>query len=116
MSDTPLSWDCVDCGRDTAPGFPGKSVAEALPESALDAIVLTATNGCEIYTVREVIWKRAGAPDGCLCVGCLTPRPPSQAKGLHSRRSVSTLAGNASFTEAAEVLEADRRMMCAAAC
>ena len=74
MSDTPLSWDCVDCGRDTAPGFPGKSVAEALPESALDAIVLTATNGCEIYTVREVIWKRAGTPDGCLCVGCLEQR------------------------------------------
>jgi hypothetical protein len=28
----------------------------------------------EVYTVRDAVWKRAGMPDGCLCIGCLEKR------------------------------------------
>jgi len=30
--------------------------------------------GCEVYTVRESAWEKAGAPSGCLCIGCLEKR------------------------------------------
>ena len=63
---TPESWLCVDCGRDTAPGVPG--------ETELTKAVEPLHAGCEVYCVKDVIWTRAGAPDGCLCIGCLEQR------------------------------------------
>jgi len=51
---------CTDCGIDTSP--------------------CTGKRGCrhagkwEYYMVRKSVWRRAGAPDGFLCIGCLEAR------------------------------------------
>ena len=58
---TPLSWRCVDCGFDTAPGVPCRA------ELAKGKCEITFHTGCEVYTVLDVIWERAGNPAGCLC-------------------------------------------------
>jgi hypothetical protein len=71
---TPESWLCVDCGRDTAPGWLGMAEATKLTPGKLDRIVMAANDGLEVYTVKDAIWTRAGAPDGCLCIGCLEQR------------------------------------------
>jgi hypothetical protein len=72
---TPESWNCIDCGRDTAPGVSGRSV---MAEEIRTAGVSTATfhNDCEVYAVRDHVWKRAGMGShaGCLCIGCLETR------------------------------------------
>jgi hypothetical protein len=59
----PDSWYCVDCGVNTAPGLPNRAEAEnAFAAGVLKAeqgIDLHVTNWCEIYTVRESVWKAA---------------------------------------------------------
>jgi hypothetical protein len=72
---TPESWDCVDCGRDTAPGVPGRTaMAEALKAEGKCRTVFH--TDCEVYAVRNSVWKKAGMGpyDGCLCIGCLEAR------------------------------------------
>src|SRR5665811_1095317 len=73
------AWLCVDCGLDTAPGWPGS------PHPG-DQVVYD--DDCEVYIVRKVIWQRAGDPAGCLCVGCLERRigrklKPKDFDGFH---------------------------------
>ena len=70
---TPESWLCVDCGADTAPDAPGLTELRRQVES-LGSAEVKFHDKCEIYTLREAVWKRAGAPEGCLCVGCLEQR------------------------------------------
>jgi hypothetical protein len=67
------SWLCVDCGFNTFPSMPSPAVAIAVFNAA-EQINLTIDEDCEVYIVKESIWKRAGSPDGCLCVGCLEKR------------------------------------------
>jgi hypothetical protein len=85
---TPETWACVDCGINTFPGCPtriemerryntsaaGKTLSatgEALPLASL-----TVDECCEVYTVRDAVWKAAGMEPigGCLCIGCLERR------------------------------------------
>jgi hypothetical protein len=76
----PESWDCIDCGINTAPGCSTRVEFER----ALAADLLTGGQGVkqtfddlsEAYTVRPAVWKAAGMDsfDGCLCIGCLEKR------------------------------------------
>jgi hypothetical protein len=71
----PDSWCCVDCGVNTAPGCPNRAEAEQAFGSH-GGVKLTIGFDSEVYTVRDVIWKKAGMEPmgGCLCVGCLERR------------------------------------------
>ena len=77
---TPESWNCVDCGVNTAPGFLNRVELEKAYEAALAAgtsvTTLTFDEHTEVYTVREKVWAAAGMESmgGCLCVGCLEKR------------------------------------------
>jgi hypothetical protein len=69
------SWLCVDCAKDTAPGFmsgPEMRIALALHSS----VPLTLDTRAEVYHVKDDVWKAAGmrAWNGCLCIGCLEQR------------------------------------------
>jgi hypothetical protein len=82
---TPESWSCVDCGINTAPGHPNRIEMEklyrrsaALSRAGIETPVakVTYNDRCEIYTVRDAVWKKAGMDPmgGRLCVGCLEKR------------------------------------------
>jgi hypothetical protein len=84
---TPESWACIDCGINTAPGNPGRIEYERLFRTAVAMGKLTGqknptvaewtiTDRCEIYIVRDPVWKAAGMePMGdCICIGCLEKR------------------------------------------
>ena len=74
---TPKSWECVDCGVNTAPGLSTKSelkrVFKADPYASVRQRI---DHKSEVYSVRDVIWKKAamGLYAGCLCIGCLEAR------------------------------------------
>jgi hypothetical protein len=85
---TPESWACVDCGINTFPGAPSRVEMERR-WNALAAIKTLSATGeepavasltidehCEVYTVRDSVWKAAGMEPmgGCLCIGCLEKR------------------------------------------
>jgi hypothetical protein len=72
---TPETWDCVDCGVNTAPGIFGRT--EALRNiKRLGYSKQTFNLKMEVYTVRAAVWKRArmSVDGGCLCIGCLERR------------------------------------------
>jgi hypothetical protein len=71
----PESWLCVDCGVNTAPGFPNrKEVDLALALHGKTSCQFTAET--EVYTVTKEVWQATGLEDmgGCLCIGCLEKR------------------------------------------
>jgi hypothetical protein len=79
----PDSWHCVDCGKDTAPGFYGRSeMEEAIKVAKAEgwwgerSIKQSVDDRSEVYTVRDAVWAEAGMEPwgGCLCVGCLEKR------------------------------------------
>lgn len=66
---------CVDCGVNTAPGFPDGPTARI--EIALyGKSIMRFSCENEVYHVRNRIWREAGMKgwDGCLCIGCLEKR------------------------------------------
>ena len=81
----PESWNCVDCGINTAPGLFNRveierafSTGIALeklggPKASIDQRVGEDT---EVYHVREKVWDASGVEGmgGCLCIGCLEKR------------------------------------------
>jgi hypothetical protein len=77
---TPVSWCCVDCGTNTAPGYPTSAeVWAAYSDPNRDPEIvceIRIDDQCEIYTVRSAIWAKAGMEPfgGCLCVGCIEKR------------------------------------------
>jgi len=78
---TPENWLCVDCGADTAPGWPSRvemerNIVAAAKTGNKEITTVTWHDGCEIYSVRDVIWAKAGMEPmgGCLCVSCLEKR------------------------------------------
>jgi hypothetical protein len=82
---TPETWCCIDCGVNTAPGFPNRVETENFFRAKEKAGVLwTGPDGqelkfnkhAEVYTVRDAVWKAAGMEPmgGCLCIGCLEKR------------------------------------------
>jgi hypothetical protein len=71
---TPESWLCIDCGFDTAPGYPNRAqMEEDFRQHGRSDCSLN--NQFEVYTVHSHVW-RAVAEDfeGCLCIGCLEKR------------------------------------------
>jgi hypothetical protein len=82
IENIPGSWNCVDCGVNTAPGLMNRAETAAAINAAKDRgedhvrIEDTYDANTEVYIVREAIWKRAGMEPwgGCLCVGCLEKR------------------------------------------
>jgi hypothetical protein len=78
---TPESWLCVDCGINTAPGYPTRVEMErAFNGSALHAkptsCPITFNEHCEVYMVRDSVWQAARLEPmgGCICIGCLEKR------------------------------------------
>jgi len=85
---TPESWACVDCGINTWPGFPTRVEIERRYNTLAASKTLSATgeepplakltvnDRCEVYTVRDSVWKAAGMEPmgGCICIGCLEKR------------------------------------------
>jgi hypothetical protein len=83
---TSESWLCIDCGINTAPGYPTRVEMERLYNTAVAIEALTGTappvcnmridEHCEIYMVRDAVWKAAGMQPmgGCICIGCLEQR------------------------------------------
>jgi len=70
------TWLCVDCGVNTAPGFPtGPEIRIAFARGE-EGVDLRLGRDTEIYDVKNSIWRQAGmrAWSGCLCVGCLEKR------------------------------------------
>src|SRR5262245_34155410 len=68
-------WLCVDCGVNTAPGFPdGATALREIEEQGETTATCSSAN--EVYTVRDAIWEKAGMEPfgGCLCIGCLEKR------------------------------------------
>jgi hypothetical protein len=79
---TPDSWNCIDCGVNTAPGMPSRGKvmrafdrAQRFKRDDLD-LTLTFSEECEVYNVKESVWRSAGVDStgGCLCIGCLEKR------------------------------------------
>lgn len=75
----PESWNCIDCGVNTAPGcLTASQLDQALAAIVIapEATKMTINDWSEVYAVKPAIWKRAGMEDfgGCLCIGCLEKR------------------------------------------
>jgi hypothetical protein len=78
----PDSWNCIDCGRNTAPGFPNRvdveraQKARILTGGELVGLDCQVDEWSEVYHVRSSVWTAAGMSDfgGCLCIGCLERR------------------------------------------
>lgn len=86
----PESWCCIDCGRNTAPGCANKAEMEkTFAADANASVTQHFDNDTEVYTVRDVVWKKAGmAPyGGCLCIGCLEKRLGRKLEPKDFRRS-----------------------------
>jgi hypothetical protein len=84
---TPESWACIDCGINTAPGYPTRVEMEWSYKTAATLAKLSGEKNptianlkfddrCEVYMVRDSIWKAAGLEPmgGCICIGCLEGR------------------------------------------
>ena len=73
LASEPESWACIDCGVNTAPGFPNRGdVAKAFAEGR--SIEAAISDQSELYIVHDTVWSAAGMGDGCLCIGCLETR------------------------------------------
>jgi hypothetical protein len=66
---------CIDCSVNTHPGMPTRSIAEQMINRG-ESVVMQITEECEVYIVRDSVWKQAGMEPlgGCLCIGCLEKR------------------------------------------
>ena len=68
---TPESWACIDCGINTWPGFPTRVEIERRYKTSAASKTLSATGEapplasltvnehCEVYMVRDSVWKAA---------------------------------------------------------
>ena len=109
---TPESWCCVDCGVNTAPGHPNRkeleglhirsAVIKKLTGKETPVCAATFNDRCEIYTVRDPVWKTAGMEPmgGCLCVGCLEKRLGRRLRPKDfTRHPFNTMPGTKRLTE-----------------
>jgi hypothetical protein len=83
--DVPVSFLCVDCGRNTAPGCSTRQeVFDAIQEARRQGLlnpntkigVMRGGHDSELYTVNDAVWARAKMEPkgGCLCILCLELR------------------------------------------
>jgi hypothetical protein len=73
----PVSWLCVDCGVNTAPGLMTRAeMAKAFIVDGKESVAVSLSWNCEAYTVHDAVWAAAGMKldGGCLCIGCLEKR------------------------------------------
>ena len=78
----PESWQCIDCGRNTAPGIKNRAQTEQafqilkLMGQEDEGVSMELNEQSEVYHLCDAVWKAAGmAPfGGCLCIGCLEKR------------------------------------------
>jgi hypothetical protein len=76
----PESWQCIDCGRNTAPGIKNRAQTEqAFQIQKLmwndGGVSMELNDESEVYHLRDAVWKAGMAPfGGCLCIGCLEKR------------------------------------------
>jgi hypothetical protein len=74
----PESWNCVDCGVNTAPGNLNRAELEkAFAADITDQGVQWCVGpDSEMYMVRDRVWMAAlmNPMGGCLCIGCLEKR------------------------------------------
>jgi hypothetical protein len=71
----PVTWCCVDCGVNTAPGLKTRAeIYQALYVERKNGVEQKINAQSEVYTVRDSVWFKAGNVDGCLCIGCLETR------------------------------------------
>jgi hypothetical protein len=68
------SWHCIDCDFNTAPGCFNRVEMEQAVAQDKWPIPQHINDQSEVYTVQDVVWAKAGNPDGCLCIGCLEKR------------------------------------------
>ena len=81
--EVPETWDCIDCGVNTAPCCLNRAQTEQALEALGDrwdrneeGVEKTINDRSEVYTVRAAVWKEAKVEPfgGCLCIGCLEKR------------------------------------------
>jgi hypothetical protein len=75
-SGVPESWDCIDCGTNTAPGFMNASQMLAAFDSNDGVATQHLDERAEVYTVKPEVWTaaRMSPYGGCLCLGCIERR------------------------------------------
>src|SRR5262249_636492 len=67
----PESWNCIDCGINTAPGCSTRAeVEQHFKAGHHDGVPQRIDGRSEIYQVRDAVWKKAGIEPfgGCLCI------------------------------------------------
>jgi hypothetical protein len=71
----PATYDCIDCGTNTAPGSHAREEIRQLHAAGLEAKFIHGET-TEIYMVRDRIWQAAGLEEwsGYVCIGCLEKR------------------------------------------
>jgi hypothetical protein len=81
----PESWNCIDCGINTAPGLLNRIETERAMNTAIALEKLGGPKASveqhynkytEVYYVRDKVWNASGVKGmgGCLCIGCLEKR------------------------------------------
>jgi len=77
----PESWDCIDCGVNTAPGCQNRIELETAmillgDKADKEGVTQKIGSNSEVYIVRRHVWEQAGMGPfgGCLCIGCLEKR------------------------------------------
>jgi hypothetical protein len=75
---SPKTWNCLDCGFNTAPGCSTRidALIAFMFDATKEGVEQSIGDDAEVYTVHERVWARAGVPPGggCLCIGCLEGR------------------------------------------
>ena len=66
--------ECVDCGVNTSPGNVYRKITDNPNGTSEWEMDLLIDERSEWYAVYDRIWRKAGNPDGCLCIGCLEVR------------------------------------------
>jgi hypothetical protein len=73
----PVSWLCVDCSFNTAPGMSTRAeIYKAMVVDGKEELPQTIDANSEVYVVRNAVWAQARMKPfgGCLCIGCLEAR------------------------------------------
>lgn len=72
----PASWNCADCGKNTAPGCLNAVdlvLSGARYSSDFEVVFSTET---ELFQLRDAVWRSAAPEDArlVLCIGCVEKR------------------------------------------
>ena len=73
---TSETWNCLDCGANTAPGLWTRAEIENWFGLGFDEVPQQIGSDSEVYFVRKRVWEQSGLMGygGCLCIGCLEKR------------------------------------------